>query len=88
MEMALDQARQNQAAGDVEHPRTRRRLGSAERRDPALLDQKVGAAQDGRLGIQGEQGAALEEQGRSGGRRKHGGFLQDHENRNPITPRS
>jgi hypothetical protein len=61
MEMSLDQARQHQAAGDVEHPRARRRLRSADGRDPAVLDQEVGAAQDGRVGVQGEEGAALEE---------------------------
>ncbi len=62
MEMPLDQARQHQTPRDVEHPRARRRLDVAEGGDPALPDQDVGAAQDGRLSVQGEEGAAAEEE--------------------------
>ncbi len=67
MQMPLDQPRQDQAAGDVEHARALWRLGSPDRRDPPLLDQEIGAAQNGRVGVQGEEGAALEEQRRIGG---------------------
>ena len=62
MEMPLDQTRQHQAPRDVEHPRARRRLDMPDGGDPAVPDQEVGAAQDGRLGVQGEEGAAAEEE--------------------------
>jgi hypothetical protein len=63
VEMPLDQPRQHQASRDVEHPCALGRIDMADGINPAVPDQEVGAAQDGRLGVQGEEGAAAEEEG-------------------------
>ena len=77
VDVALDEARQDDGAGNVEAPRAGGRgQTSAHGRDAAVLDQQVGCGKDGGGGVEREERAACEEERRHRSqrfRRRHRG---------------